>query len=146
MIRDAKPDDFEILWRIDQQCFEQGISYSQEELRHYMRRVGAFTLVNEDKSGLTAFIVTDKPRRGPAHIITIDVLPRVRRSGIGTELLRAAEERLRGLGSRGVLLETAVDNEPAIRFYNRHGYSVLRVIPRYYLESIDALLMGKRLE
>ena len=44
-----------------------------------------------------------------------------------------------------VSLEVAVDNEKAMRFYKKHGYSVLKVLPRYYLNSVDGLLMGKRL-
>ena len=145
MIREATAADFETLWSIDQECFVEGISYSQPELRHYMRRRGAFTLVTEDERGIAAFVVGESSRRGTGHIITIDVLPRARRSGHGSELLRVAEERLRAAGCRAVLLEVAVDNETAIRFYKRHGYSVLQTIPRYYLESVDALLMEKPL-
>jgi len=146
VIRDATPADFDTLWRIDQQCFVPGISYSKEELRHYMKRRGAFTLVREDEHGIAGFLVAEQSRRGTGHIITIDVLPRARRSGMGSELLNAAEDRLRRARSEGVLLETAVDNDAAIRFYKRHGYVVLKTIPRYYLDSVDALLMGKRLE
>jgi ribosomal protein S18 acetylase RimI-like enzyme len=32
-----------------------------------------------------------------------------------------------------------------LAFYKSLGYSVLKTIPRYYLNSIDALQMGKRL-
>ncbi len=123
----------------------EGISYSQPELRHYMRRRGAFTLLQEDEQGVAAFVVAESSRRGAGHIITIDVKARARRRGHGSELLRAAEERLRAGGCGAVLLEVAVDNETAIRFYKRHGYSVLKTIPRYYLDSVDALLMGKPL-
>ena len=42
-------------------------------------------------------------------------------------------------------LEVAVDNESALKFYKKHGYSVLNVLPQYYLDSIDGLLMGKKL-
>jgi len=146
LIRDATAADFRTLWSIDQECFPAGISYSQAELRHYMKRRGAFTLVREDESGIAGFLVAESSSRGAGHIITIDVLPRARRSGIGSELLRAGEQRLLDTGCGAVLLETAVDNEPAIRFYKRHGYSVLKTIPRYYMASVDALLMGKRLE
>jgi len=38
-----------------------------------------------------------------------------------------------------------VDNDLALNFYKKHGYTVLKVLPRYYLDSIDGLLMGKRL-
>ena len=146
MIREATTADFETLWSIDQQCFVEGISYSQAELRHYMKRRAAFTLVKEDEDGVAGFVVAESSRRGAGHIITIDIRPRARRSGYGSELLRAAEQRLRAGGCGAVLLEVAVDNDDAIRFYKRHGYSVVKTIPRYYLDSLDALLMGKPLE
>jgi ribosomal-protein-alanine N-acetyltransferase len=79
------------------------------------------------------------------HIITIDVLAKWRRAGIGGKLLAQAEEKLREESCRTVLLETGVDNESAIRFYKKHGYSVMRTLPRYYLDSLDAFLMGKKL-
>ena len=145
MLRDATPADFDMLWRIDQECFVEGISYSKEELRHYMRRPRAFTIVEENEGRIAGFIVAESSARGSGHIITIDVLPAFRRSGLGSRLLDAAEERLLGSGCHGVLLEVAVDNAAAIHFYTRHGYSVLKVLPRYYLDSIDGLMMGKRL-
>ncbi len=145
MIREATTADFETLWSIDQECFVEGISYSQPELRHYMLRPRAFTLIKEDEQGVAAFVVAESSRRGAGHIITIDVKPRARRSGHGSELLRAAEERLQAAGCGSVLLEVAVDNATAIRFYKRHGYSVLKTIPRYYIDSVDARLMGKPL-
>jgi ribosomal protein S18 acetylase RimI-like enzyme len=65
---------------------------------------------------------------------------------VGTALLEAAEERLRGGDSRHVFLETAVNNAPAIAFYKRHGYELIKTIPRYYKNDLDALLLGKRLK
>jgi ribosomal-protein-alanine N-acetyltransferase len=79
------------------------------------------------------------------RIITIDVLAAARKSGVGTLLLTAAEKELERAGCDHVVLEVAVDNHNAIRFYKKHGYSVLKVLPRYYLDSIDGLLMGKKL-
>ena len=61
------------------------------------------------------------------------------------KLVAQAEEKLREEGCRTVLLETGVDNDSAIRFYKKHGYSVLRTLPRYYLDRLDAFLMGKKL-
>jgi [ribosomal protein S18]-alanine N-acetyltransferase len=84
---------------------------------------------------------------GPiGHIITIDVTPMARRSGVGSRLLASAEERLRVAGSRAVGLETAVDNVSALSFYKRHGYSVMRTWPRYYSNGVDALVLKKSLE
>jgi ribosomal protein S18 acetylase RimI-like enzyme len=44
-----------------------------------------------------------------------------------------------------VLLETAVDNGSAVAFWGRHGYSAEAVLKRYYLGSVDAYEMRKRL-
>ena len=68
-----------------------------------------------------------------------------RRSGVGSLLLRAVEERLLSAGSQVVGLETAVDNLAALAFYKRHGYSVVRTWPRYYSNGVDALVMSKEL-
>jgi [ribosomal protein S18]-alanine N-acetyltransferase len=150
-LRDFRPDDFETLWRIDQQCFPPGIAYSRQELKIYMRRSASFTLVALPESAaalpendsIVAFIVAGK---GPVgHIITIDVLAGARRSGVGSMLLRAAEQRLRGAGSRAVGLETAVDNTAALSFYKRHGYHVVDTYPRYYSNGVDALVLTKDL-
>jgi [ribosomal protein S18]-alanine N-acetyltransferase len=167
-IRDFQPSDFDTLWRIDQDCFPPGISYSRTELKVYMRRRGSFTLVAADiapsapattvaepgKGGkhpppivsadLAGFLVAEADR-GSGHIITIDVIATARRSGVGSLLLRAAEDRLRAAGCRSVELETAVDNVSALSFYKRHGYSVIKTFPRYYSNGVDALVLHKDL-
>jgi [ribosomal protein S18]-alanine N-acetyltransferase len=144
-IRDYQPDDFDVLWRMDQECFAPGIAYSKAELRAYIRNRGSFTLVavhgesGEPQGFLVAY-------GGPVgHIITIDVGSAFRRLGVGSLLLNAAEARLRSAGSRAAGLETAVDNIGALAFYKRHGYSVVRTWPRYYSNGLDALVLQKSL-
>jgi [ribosomal protein S18]-alanine N-acetyltransferase len=149
-VRDFRSEEIETLWRIDQQCFEPGISYSRLELVTYLRRPGAFALV-ADSSGPAGkdvpvgFIVAEAGRRGNGHIITIDVLPEVRRAGLGSQMLQAAEDRLLAAHCRAVVLETAVDNESALSFYKRHHYSVIKTWPRYYSNGVDAFVLKKDL-
>ncbi|HYL13945.1 MAG TPA: N-acetyltransferase [Terriglobales bacterium] len=156
-IRDFHNQDFEILWRIDQQCFAPGISYSRPELSAYMRAAGSFTLVAESGElerqsdpppavcEIIGFLVGHANRRGAGHIITIDVLPKARRLGVGSRLLTAAEERLQAARCSTVRLETAVDNPSALAFYKRHNYSLLKTIPRYYPGDLDAFVLQKDL-
>jgi ribosomal-protein-alanine N-acetyltransferase len=171
-VRDFQLEDFDTLWRIDQECFPRGISYSRKELKLYQRRSGSFTLVASDgsestdgtdyagggraafqgrvsgdvaRASISGFIVAEVHRRGIGHIITIDVVAAARRCGVGSLLLRAAEDRLRARGSFAVALETAVDNVSALRFYKRHGYDVIQTLPRYYSDGMDALVLQKEL-
>lgn len=155
-IRSYHQDDLRTLHRIDQACFPQGVAYSLWELRHYIESKCSMTLVVEDEAGhIAGFIIAQrKPvrKRGRrlrptycGHIITIDLLPEYRRSGIGTQLLRSIEEWLIQQGADLVFLETATDNKPAIAFYRKHGYTVLETIKGYYADGSDAYLMVKRL-
>jgi ribosomal protein S18 acetylase RimI-like enzyme len=154
VMRDYEPADFEALWRLDQACFAPGIAYSRRELLTYMARKSAFTLVAQrveagrvfhSRAGLGGFITADRGRAGRGHIITIDVVESARRSGVGSLLLQAAEERLRTSGCEEVGLETAVDNTGALAFYKRRQYFLVRTIPKYYATGVDAFVLKKDL-
>jgi [ribosomal protein S18]-alanine N-acetyltransferase len=149
-LRDFRPEDFTTLWEIDQRCFAPGIAYSQRELSSYIRRRGSFTIVaeeaeNSDRKNMIAGFIVAEGNGKVGHIISIDVLPASRRSGLGSKLLLTAEERLRSFQCRTIVLETAVDNAIALAFYKRQGYSVLKVYPRYYSNGVDAFVLGKNL-
>lgn len=142
--------DFQRLLEIDQSCFIAGIAYSELELHYFLKMPSAISLVGEDDGRIMGFIIADRfqPRRASrsvGKIITIDVAPEAQHLGVGTLLMNSAEQELKQAGCDYVSLEVAVDNDPALRFYKKQGYSVLKVLPRYYLDSIDGLLMGKRL-
>jgi [ribosomal protein S18]-alanine N-acetyltransferase len=148
-LREFRREDFESLWSIDQRCFPPGIAYPRRELAAYIRRPGSFTIVAEkaaeEPTAIAGFIVAEGSRRSAGHIITIDVLPGCRRGGLGSKLLQAAEDRLRRVQCHAVVLETAVDNASALAFYKRHQYSVVKAVPRYYSNGVDAFVLEKEL-
>jgi [ribosomal protein S18]-alanine N-acetyltransferase len=161
-LRDFREEDFEALWQIDQQCFAPGMAYSRTELAAYIRREGSFTVVAQPasaeaqtprssavplsgSSAIVGFIIAEVNRRGVGHIISIDVVPACRHSGLGSKLLGEAEARLEMAECRAVVLETAVDNGAAVAFYKRHKYGVVKIVPRYYMNGVDALMFEKKL-
>ncbi len=80
------------------------------------------------------------------RILTLDILPEARGFGLASNLMMECEQRLRSLGCSDVYLETAVDNQPALRLYRKLGYEILRILPEYYSShALDAFQMGKRL-
>jgi ribosomal-protein-alanine N-acetyltransferase len=146
--RDYAPEDFDELLALDQLCFTQGIAYSERELRYFLNRKGGVRLVaarEGTEKGIAGFIVAAVEKGQNAHVFTIDVHPDYQRSGLGTQLMREAEQRFAEAKCRSILLEVAVDNLAAISFYKRHGFSVLKSLPRYYNNSIDGLLLGKKM-
>jgi [ribosomal protein S18]-alanine N-acetyltransferase len=163
-IRDFRAADFDRLWRIDQLCFPPGIAYSQMELNGFIMKRNAITLVGELEPGeaalspeplpetpgnavrVSGFVVSHSIRRKYGRILTLDILPEARRVGLATGLMIAVEERLRALGCQQIFLETAVDNDAALRLYHKLGYTILRTLPEYYAShSLDAFQMGKQL-
>jgi ribosomal protein S18 acetylase RimI-like enzyme len=144
LIRQFEKADFDALWRIDQACFDPQLAYSRPELAFYMQRPGSFTLVAESEGGILGFIVAES-RRKTGHIITIDVIAKARRAGVGSVLLQAAEVQLVRAGVGAVALETPVNNEAAIRFYKQKGYFVEKTADGYYSGGLDALVMTKEL-
>src|SRR5882762_3040138 len=147
-IRQFEKADFDTLWRIDQECFDPQLAYSRPEMAFYMRRPGSFTLVAEAEgvpgNGILGFIVAET-RRKSGHIITIDVVAEARRAGVGSVLLRTAEDQLLRAGVVAVALETPVNNAAAIRFYKQKGYFVEKTVAGYYSGQMDALVMTKEL-
>jgi ribosomal-protein-alanine N-acetyltransferase len=144
-LRDYTSADFEEIWILDQICFNRGIAYTRSELRGFLLSPSAVTIVAEREGRIVGFILADR-NKSRGHVITIDVHPDHRRLGLATILMHTIEQRLRECGVTEVRLEVAVDNAPALAFYKRHGYGVLRSIPRYYNNSVDALLMRKTME
>ncbi len=159
-LRSNQSKDIEKLWRIDQECFDEGIAYSRAELSSYIQRRGSFTIVAEltedwtsedvpaakfEKGTIAGFIVAELHPKGYGHIITIDTRKQFRRQKLGSTLLKAAEDQLREHDCFMTVLEVAVNNIGAITFYKRHGYTVARTIPRYYKRELDAFIMTNRL-
>lgn len=150
-IRPYEAQDFAKLFKLDQACFPPGIAYSKWSLQYFLNLPAADCLVAEENKPfetqgkqIVGFILAEA-NPPLAHIITLDVAPGQRRTGLGTKLLCEMEKHLRYHEVRSVLLETAVDNETGIAFWEHHGYRTEAVLKKYYLGRVDAFEMRKRL-
>jgi ribosomal-protein-alanine N-acetyltransferase len=155
-VRNYRSADFLTLWRIDQSCFDPEIAYSEQELKRYISWPSTFTLVAERNtvenllvyksltSSIIGFLVASHAKTY-GHIITIDVRAEARGNQVGSALLDSAENHLRSAACQTVRLETAVDNLGALGFYKKHGYSVVKTLPRYYSNGVDAVVLEKDL-
>ncbi|HMD41959.1 MAG TPA: N-acetyltransferase [Candidatus Acidoferrum sp.] len=144
-IRPYEAQDFAALYKLDQSCFVPGISYSKWVLQYYLRLPGVDCQVAVEGKSIVGFVLGESnPPLG--HIITLDVSESHRRAGIGSRLLGELEKHFAFRGVRSVLLETAVDNQSGIAFWERHGYCTEAVLKRYYLGKIDAYEMRKLLK
>jgi len=86
------------------------------------QRDGLFFVARLDRSVVGTVMAGYDGHRG--WIYSLAVLPDQRRNGIGSRLLRHAEARLAELGCIKVNLQIVEGNEPAVGFYERHGYEI----------------------
>ncbi len=130
---------------------QAGRSSSSEELQDphpgkRSRNGAPGTHSSGDDDAIAGFAIA-QPYKKHGRILTLDVLPQARRSGLGSTLLLECEARLRQRGCAEVYLETAVDNGAALKLYHKLGYRILRTLPGYYQATgLDAFLMGKELQ
>ena len=147
LIRDWRPSDLEPAYQLDQSCFEQGISFTRGQIRDFVRRPGAISIVAErpgNPAEMAAFAI-GQVAGSRAHVITIDVRSSHRRTGLGRKLLEDLLDRFASAGARTVRLEVDVLNAPARRFYERMGFEETRKLPDYYGYGRDGMRMVKEL-
>ena len=142
-IREYRPPDFPALCALDRLCFPEGIAYTPEEIALGLAQRGAFAWVAEIEERVVAFVLAYQKKPLIGHIVTLDVHPDFRRQSIGCHLMDRAEQRLRDRGAERIILEAGVQNDTALRFYEKRGYLRQRLLPRYYADRSDAYLMEK---
>lgn len=77
-------------------------------------------------------------------IDNIAVAPEKRRRGIAEALLAAGDAEARRLGLAFITLEVRAGNEPALRLYEKHGFSRVGLRRGYYEKpKEDAILMTR---
>ena len=148
VVRAFQQADLDEAFSLDQVCFAPGIAYSKAELRYFLARSSTFAIVAEKADHMAGFLLAEWSARGkrkPAHVITIDVAPADRRSGIANRMMNAAEMHYREAGCTALSLEVAVDNLAAQAFYSKRGFSITGKIAEYYNGVLDAFTMSKLL-
>ncbi len=148
-IRPAAREDLDALFALDQTCFRPGIAYSKTELRYFLFHPRSISVVAEDGGSIAGFAIVEfllEEGRRIGHVITIDVPAALRRTGVGRLLMDALLDSCRESEAAAVRLEVAVDNEAAIAFYQRLGFTQMGRMRGYYMGKLDALTMRLALQ
>lgn len=75
-----------------------------------------------------------------ADIHDIEVKPKYRVQGYGTQLMMLFLTEMKRRGVKEITLEVRIDNEAAIQLYKKFGFEQVSVRKGYY-KGIDGLLM-----
>lgn len=145
-VRPAALADVDALVRIEKSSFETD-RLSARSFRYLLSKANALTLVASDQGGVPAGYVMVLFNRGTslARLYSIAVEPAMRGTGLGEQLLQAAEAGAREHDAACMRLEVRADDPHAQSFYRSHGYRQFAVHHHYYEDRADALRMEKSL-
>jgi [ribosomal protein S18]-alanine N-acetyltransferase len=140
---DARRQDLEAMYRLDQRCFEPGIAFTRAQMAAFFDLESLQGVTTEVEGRLAGFAIGYLRRPGLGGVLTLDVDPGQRRRGLGRALFVELLARLERAGASAVRLEVDVRNAPAIAFYRSFGFRRRRRMSNYYGDGKDAFEMER---
>ncbi|WP_229899356.1 GNAT family N-acetyltransferase [Streptomyces capoamus] len=115
-VRMVATQDLSDLARLDHEIFPDD-PYPYSVLRQFMDTFAGHLLVAEGGGGLCGYVLATPPNAGESWIFSLGVAPASRRQGLGRQLMSETLTRLRGEGTRTVLLWVDPCNAQAVTLY-----------------------------
>ena len=147
LYRPYKPEDFDLLYALEELCFEPPYRFSRRYMRLLVNCANVATWIAEEDGQMAGFAIVEwnqEPGEMTAYIQTIEVAPEKRGCGVGRELLNRIEGSARDAGAGMIWLHVEVANAGAIRLYEAHGYRCEGRRENYYPRGRSALIYMKR--
>ena len=123
VVRDSKTSDAQFIVESLCRCWGAVIIGSRGKIKdasHFP------ALIAEDESGKAQGLLTYEINGDELEVVTLDAF--TRHNGIGTMLLDSACQIATTKGLKRVVLSTSNDNVDALRFYQRRGFRITRVL------------------
>ncbi len=138
-LRLARPEDAMLLSGLHGQCFET--TWTPDMLRSTLVSGGGTTLIAENRGEACGFVQA-QAAADEAEILTLCVLPMLRRHGLAMLLIGGLVADLKMRGIKKLFLEVASDNVAALGLYARAGFREIGRRKGYYGNGEDAITMA----
>jgi len=145
-IRLATEHDLEAIFRIDEAALETD-RFTREQLDYLLTESSATSLVLETGNAVvgSACLLWRKSHRG-ARLYNIVLEPSYQGIHLGARLLRECELEAARRDRRTMVLEVREDNPGAVRFFEKHGFAIQRMMAGYYDDGMAGVKMSKTLK
>jgi ribosomal-protein-alanine N-acetyltransferase len=144
-LRIAKKEDFEALFDLEKLCFKEE-TFNKSQLRYLLLKARSLVLVASiDGRIIGSMIVLLRNTISHARIYSLNVHPDFRRKGMASQLMDTSLEFLKNRGYKKLTLEVGITNKAAQNLYLSKGFSVDKVLKKYYKNGDDALHLIKDL-
>jgi len=154
-IRKAAPADLSACANVNIQSEKRGASIRRARkhltLKYLRRRLADETctfLVAEQSDRVIGYIVCKHDKwNSSIYIEELFVRQDSQHKGVGSALLTAAEKYAQTRRARAIFLDTRKENNKALQFYKKHGFSIAGHINGLYNERHgDALVLSRRVK
>ena len=144
-VRPFQLRDLDRILEIEQVSFGRD-AWDRELFLEYFRQSPDLFLIARRARKTVGYVITciaSKTGSSDAELVSIAVDPVARRLGVALALLEASTALLRARRIKTWWLMVAIANQPAIRFYEGHGFRRTRRVKGYYAARRDAWRMRR---
>jgi len=141
----AQISDLDSVLEIEELCFTTD-RFSRRQFRYLLLRAkSVFFVIKELDRVVASLILLRRANSSKLRIYSIAVHPDSRGKGVAQSLLNKAVSYAEKTGCRQIHLEVRQDNLPAIKLYEKEGFSKTGVISNFYSDGADAIIMVKKI-
>lgn len=147
-LRSYSPNDLGAMHALDVLCFEKPFRFTRAAMRQFAEAKKALVVVADDGGALSGFVIlhVERSEEGRVgYVVTLDVDPALRRSGIGRMLMDEVERQAREDNCAALVLHVSAGNEAAIQFYEHVGFTRTQGVAKFYGKGADAWVYRKRI-
>jgi len=150
MFEAARPTDGPGIIALERELFLPVDVFKPAQIGRLLRTPTCRTLVLRDDGGAIRAEIVGLLRRfrgmPSGRIYKIAVHQCLQGTGSAGLLLAAMEDIFRREGMRSVCAEARVGNAASIRFFEKHGYRVTALLPKYYADGEDGRKLWKTID
>jgi ribosomal-protein-alanine N-acetyltransferase len=148
ILRGYEPGDLDAMHALDMMCFERPFLFARSAMRRFAEAPKARVVIAEMDGMMAGFGILHIEQVGKVwagYIVTLDVDPSLRRSGIAGAVMHETEALAAKAGCSMMALHVFVGNASAIAFYERLRYVLSHRVEAFYGPGLDAWVFQKPL-
>ncbi len=142
-IRHVQPQDIFSVIKITYETLPE--RYSPEIFNKFYEIFPEGFFIAEKLHKIVGFIIGYKTSNDTARITLLSVIKEYRKQGIGAALITQFLEEMAMQNIKKVELEVRKNNETAIKFYKKHGFTITDILKGFYQTGEDACIMRRSL-
>lgn len=138
MIRNATKDDIESINKLGSTINHNFLN--TYDISSYIDQSNYILLVSENEEFEGFLLISVNYDSYELEMIIVD--EKYRNNGVGSNLICTFVKNYAKIGN-AIFLEVSVNNNTAIEFYKKHGFSPVNIRKNYYDHKTDAYVMKK---